>query len=109
MNTAIGQLMAGVCFFGVWSCEYYINPKGEDKCTRILQKGGIHIYRKHRELFRKSGILHLADKVSPTFLTQKNRGQKCHSDTMADDHKPLPGAHLDRNHHPIGLILSNNK
>ena len=40
------------------------------KC--ILQKGDISFYRKHRELSHGIGILHLADKVSPTFRTQKN-------------------------------------
>ena len=39
---------------------------------RILQKGDIRFYRKRRELSHNSGILHLADKVSPTFRTQKN-------------------------------------
>ena len=38
----------------------------------ILQKGDIHFYRKRRELSHNSGILHLADKVSPIFRTQKN-------------------------------------
>ena len=34
---------------------------------------GIYVfYRKRRELSHNSGILHLADKVSPTFHTQKN-------------------------------------
>ena len=54
------------------SFEYSTTIKGEDKCTRILQKEDIHFYRKYRELSHDSGILHLADKVSPTFLTQKN-------------------------------------
>ena len=27
---------------------------------------------------------------------------------MADDHKPLPGAHLGGNHHPTGIMPSNN-
>ena len=40
------------------------------QCTRILQKGDINLYRKLRELSNDSGILHLADKVSPTFRTQ---------------------------------------
>ena len=35
----------------------------------ILQKGDIRFYRKRRELSHDSGILHLADKVSPTFRT----------------------------------------
>ena len=39
---------------------------------RILQKGDIRFYRKRRELSHDSGILHLADKVSLTFCTQKN-------------------------------------
>ena len=39
---------------------------------RILHKRDIHFYRKRRELSHDSGILHLADKVSRTFRTQKN-------------------------------------
>ena len=69
LNTAIGQLIAGAFFFGMRSCEYSATPKGGDKHTRILQKGDISLYRKHRELSHDSGILHLADKVSPTFGT----------------------------------------
>ena len=54
------------------ACKYSTTPKGEDKHTRIIQKGGIIFYRKRRELSHRSGILHLADKVSPTFRKQKN-------------------------------------
>ena len=54
------------------SCEYYTTPKGEDKRTRILQKGYIRFYRKRRKLSHDSRILHLVDKVSPTIRTQKN-------------------------------------
>ena len=72
LNTAIGQLITGSFFFGMRSCEYSKTPKGEDKRTRILHKGGISFYRKRHEISHKSGILHLADKVSLTFLTQKN-------------------------------------
>ena len=72
LNTSIGQLIAGTFFFGMQSCEYSTTPKGEDKRTRILHKGDIHFYMKRREVSHESGILHLADKVSPTFRTQKN-------------------------------------
>ena len=72
LNTAIGQLITGAFFFGMRSCKYSTTPKGEDKRTRILQKGDIHFYIKLRKLSHDSGILHLADKVSPTFHTQKN-------------------------------------
>ena len=71
LNTDICQLITGAFFFGMWSCKYSTNPKGEDKCTRILQKGGICFYRKRRELSHDSGILHMSDKVSPTFCTHK--------------------------------------
>ena len=74
---------------------------------RILQKGDIQFYRKHRELSHNSGILHLADKVSLTFRTQKNGGKR-HSDTVVDNHNPLPSAHLGGNHHPTALIFGNN-
>ena len=72
LNTAIGQLVAGKCFFGMRPCKYSATPKGEDKLTRILQKGGIRSYRKRRKISHDSGILNLSDKVSLIFLTQKN-------------------------------------
>ena len=71
MNTAIGQLAAGAFFFGMQYCKYSTTPKGEDKHTRILQKGDIHLYRKRCKISHNSGILHLADKVSLKFRTQK--------------------------------------
>ena len=67
MNTAIVQLITGAFFFSMWSCEYSTTPKGEEKRTHILR-----FYRKHTELSHDSKILHLADKVSPKFCTQKN-------------------------------------
>ena len=54
------------------SCKYSTTPKGGDKCTRILQKGDVHFYRKCRKLSHDSGILHLYDKISPIFRTHKN-------------------------------------
>ena len=54
------------------SCNDSTTPKGGDKLTHILQKEDIRFYRKRRELSHNSGILHLADKVSPTFRKQKN-------------------------------------
>ena len=76
LNTAISQLITGAFFFGIRSCEYSTTPKWEDKCTRILQKGGIHFYRKRRELPHCSGILHLYEKVSLTFSTQKTGSKR---------------------------------
>ena len=75
LNTSIGQLVAGAFFFGMQSCEYSKNPKGEGKRTRILQKGYICFYKNRRELSHDSGILHLAEEVSLTFHTQKYRGK----------------------------------
>ena len=72
MNTAIGQLISGAFFLGMRSCEYLTTPKREDKRARIIQKGCIHFYRKCRELSHDSGTLHLDDKVSLKFRTQKN-------------------------------------
>ena len=37
-----------------------------------LQKGDIRFYRKRRDISHDSGILHMADKASPPFHTQKN-------------------------------------
>ena len=72
----------------MWSCKYSTTPKGEDKNTRILQKGDIRFYRKHRELSHGSGILHLADKVSQTFRTQKD-GVKNATGTQCQTAKTL--------------------
>ena len=55
LNTDIGQLIAGAFFFGMKSCEYSNTPKGENKCTRILQNGDIQLYRKCRELPHNRG------------------------------------------------------
>ena len=91
------------------SCEYSTTPKGEDKRKRILQKGDIRFYRKRRELFHDSGILHLADKVSPNIPHTEKWGQEYHSDTVADNHNPLPSEHLGGNHRPTLLIFRDNK
>ena len=72
LNTSIVQLIAGAFFFGIRSCVYSTTPKGEGKRTRILRKGDLRFYIKFREISHDSGILHLADKVSLTFRTQKN-------------------------------------
>ena len=72
MNTAIGQLIVGVFFFGMRSCLYSTTTKGDNKNIRILQKGDIRFYRKRRELSHDSGTLHMDDKVSLEFRTQKN-------------------------------------
>ena len=69
MNIAIGQLITGAFFFSMRSYKYSTTPKGEDKCTRIVQKGDIRFCRKLRELSHDSGILHLADKVYSPFRT----------------------------------------
>ena len=72
LRTAIGQLIAGDFLFGMKSCKYFATPKGENKQTYILRKGGIRFYSKQRGLPHSSGCIHLADKVSPTFRAQKN-------------------------------------
>ena len=72
LNTAIGQLVVGAFFFNMRSCGYSTTHKREGNLTRILQKGDIRFYRECHELSHNSGILHLDDKVSQTFHTQKN-------------------------------------
>ena len=104
LNTAIGQLIPGAFFFGMRSCEYSTTPKRDNKRTRILQKRDIRFYRKRRELSHDSGIFHLSDKVSPTFRTNKNGFKNA---TVGDNHNPLSGVHLGRNHHPTGLRFGN--
>ena len=38
----------------------------------------------------------------------EKRCQKCHSDTMVDKHKPLPGVHMGGNNHQTGLVPRKN-
>ena len=79
LSTAIGQLIAGTLFFGMRSYEYSTTPKGDNKQTSILWKGGIKLYRKVCELMNSrfhmqmpyKVYIHLANKASPTF--QKNK------------------------------------
>ena len=63
LNTAIVQLIAGAFLFGMKSCEYSTNIKGDNKHTHILQKGDVQFYRKLHELSHESGILHLANNI----------------------------------------------
>ena len=76
MNIPIGQLISGSFLSGMQSYEYSTTPKGEQKYTCILQKGDIRFDRKRPEFSHNSGILHLANKVSTTFHTQKNSVKK---------------------------------
>ena len=108
LNASIFQLMAGAFSFGMRSCDYSATPKGEDKLTGILHKGDIFFYRKRRELFHDSGILHLDDKVSPTFRTQKNGVKNATVTQWRTATTLCHGAHLGVNHHPTGLIIRNN-
>ena len=71
LSTAIRKLISGEFFFDMKSCKYSTTPKGGHKRTCILRKGGIKFYRKRRKLSHSSRRLHLSDKVSPTFWTQK--------------------------------------
>ena len=70
--TTNSQLIAVDFFFGIRSCEYSTNPKGEEKKTRILRMGDIILYRKRRKLTHNIGRIHLAYKVSPNLRTYKN-------------------------------------
>ena len=51
LNTFIFQLTVGAFFFGMRSCDYSTTPKGDDKRTRILQKGDIHFLHKTPQIF----------------------------------------------------------
>ena len=72
LSTSIGKLLLGAFLFGMWSCEYPTTPKGENKQTRILQKGYVRFYRKRRNMPQRNGGIHMVEKLSLTFLTQKN-------------------------------------
>ena len=80
--------------------------KGENKRTHILQKGGIKFYRtpwtSTWQQYLPSGWWGV-----PNIPHSEKRCQKCHSDTMVDDHKPLPGAQLRGNHCHTWLIPRN--
>ena len=65
-----------------------MTPKGGAKPTRILRKGSIRFYRKCHKLTHNSIRIHLVDKVSPTFSTQKN-GVKNETVTQWQKGKPL--------------------
>ena len=45
----------------------------------------------------------------PHIPHREKRVQKFHSDTVVDNHNPLPSAHLGGNHHPTWLIFGDNK
>ena len=51
LNTSIVQLIAGAFFFGIRPYEYSTTPKGEYKCTCILQKGDIYVFTENIENF----------------------------------------------------------
>ena len=72
LSTAIVQLVTGAFFFYMQFCEYSTTPKGGNKITCIIQKGGIRFYRKQLELLNSIGFIHLTYKVSSTFRTKKN-------------------------------------
>ena len=66
LNTAIGQLITGAFSS---ACGHASTPpllKGRTNAHAF------YLYRKRRELSHDSGILHLADKVSPAFRMHKN-------------------------------------
>ena len=65
-------MIAGAFLFGIQVYDYFTTPKGGNKKTRTLRKGDIKYYRKRRKLPHSSGHLHLAEKVSLIFRTQKN-------------------------------------
>ena len=109
LSTAIGNLVVGFFFFGVRSCEYSATPKGQNKQTFVLQKGGIRLYREQRNLLYGSGCIQLAYKVSPTFRTHNNRVKTHNSDPVADKETHIPGASLVRYYHKTIIILSNIK
>ena len=48
------------------------DSKGEKKCTRILQKKYINIFRRRGKLTHSSGIIHLEYRAYPKLCTQKN-------------------------------------
>ena len=70
--SSIFQLIAGTLFFNMWSCVYLTTPKGEEKKGVVLWNVNIRFYRKIFKLIHNSGQIHLVDKISPTFRTQKN-------------------------------------
>ena len=74
--TALGNPIAGFCFFLVWFFEYYNTPKSKKIWTRILKKEEIKFYRKTSKLKHSGGRIHLEDKLSLTFRTKKMVSKK---------------------------------
>ena len=72
LRTAIGQLIAGAFFLACDHASIPQPPKGGISEHASCGRGGIKFYRKRRKIPHSSGHLHLADKVSLLFRTQKN-------------------------------------
>ena len=73
LQCATSQLIIGAFFFACRSCEYLQVPKPEEKQTKILTLSNIAFYLNDATLpHSKSSLLHTADRVSITFISQKN-------------------------------------
>ena len=86
--TSIGQIITGDLLFGMISCEYYTTPKGENKKTCILRKGGIKFYREWHKIIHSSSRIHFSDKALLTYRKQKN-GVKNKTATQCQTGKQL--------------------
>ena len=73
LNTSIGQLIAGAFSLAWYPMSTQLPPKGRTHTHTSFRRGIYHFYRKCHKLPHDSGILHLDDKVSPIFRTQKKR------------------------------------
>ena len=70
--TSLFQLVTGAFLFGMGFCEYSTTPKGETKQTIILKNEDVHFYRKRSNLTHRIRLIHLSEKVSPTFQKHTN-------------------------------------
>ena len=65
------QPVIGAFFFYMRSCEYSKTPKRETN-RKILRKGDVKFYRKHRKITHSSILFYLLEKLYPTFQVHKN-------------------------------------
>ena len=70
--TATIHITVGGLSFSTRSWKYSTTIKWEANLTHILRKLDIKYYRKHHDIAHRSCLVHLAEKVSPTFQTHNN-------------------------------------
>ena len=70
LNETISQLISGALFFACRSCEYSKVPSSEKRKTKILTLDNIRFFKNFEEV-TQNNLLHSADFVEITFVSQK--------------------------------------